>query len=123
MRHKGYLLEVAVRQGLAHLLDFQGLLVHKDRKKLFTVFVDQQPLKIEEMRQALADGDLKEVAFMAHTLKGGAATMGAEVLKDRAYEVEKAAKTEDADLAEREIEALASELEETIQVMREFMER
>ena len=92
-------------------------------KKLFTVFVDQQPQKIEEMRQALANGDLNEVTFMAHTLKGGAATMGAEVLKDRAYEVEKASKAGDADQAEREIEALAGELEETMQAMREFVDR
>jgi signal transduction histidine kinase/DNA-binding response OmpR family regulator len=92
-------------------------------KKLFAVFVDQQPRKFEEMRQALSDGDLKEVAFMAHTLKGGAATMGAEVLKDRSYEVEKAAKAGDADLTEREIEALLEDLEETMKAMREFMGR
>ena len=59
-------------------------------KKLFGVFVEQQPLKLLEMRQALDGGDLKEVAFMAHTLKGGAATMGAEILKDRAFSLEKA---------------------------------
>jgi signal transduction histidine kinase/CheY-like chemotaxis protein/HPt (histidine-containing phosphotransfer) domain-containing protein len=92
-------------------------------KKLFAVFVEQQPRKVEEMRQALQAGDLKEVAFMAHTLKGGAATMGAEVLKDRSYEVEKAAKVGDAELAEREIDALLEELGETMQAMREFMRR
>lgn len=92
-------------------------------KKLFAVFVDQQPRKLEEMQQALADGDLKEVAFMAHTLKGGAATMGAEVLKDRAYEVEKASKSGDSDLTKREIEAMVQELADTMEAMREFISR
>ena len=92
-------------------------------KKLFAVFVDQQPIKLAEMRQALADGDLKEVSFMAHTLKGGAATMGAEVLKDRAYELEKASKSGDEDLVERELDALQLEMEETVQAMRQFIDR
>jgi len=92
-------------------------------KKLFAVFVDQQPTKLAEMRQALADGDMKEVSFMAHTLKGGAATMGAEVLKGRAFELEKAAKSGDVDLVERELDALQSEMEETVQAMRHFMDR
>ncbi|GFK94487.1 Aerobic respiration control sensor protein ArcB [Fundidesulfovibrio magnetotacticus] len=92
-------------------------------KKLFAVFVDQQPGKVEEMRAALAAGDLREVAFMAHTLKGGAATMGAEVLKDRAFELEKAAKAGDSELAGQELDALGDELLETMQAMREFMAR
>ncbi|WP_243363333.1 response regulator [Fundidesulfovibrio terrae] len=92
-------------------------------KKLFAVFVDQQPGKIAEMRLALDDGDLEQVGFMAHTLKGGAATMGAEVLKDRAFEVEKAAKAGDAGLAGREVELLVGELDQTIRVMKEFMTR
>jgi len=92
-------------------------------KKLFAVFVEQQPRKLSEMQEAIAIGDLKEVAFMAHTLKGGAATMGAEVLKDRAYEVEKAAKTGDVDRAGREINAMGPELEQTIVAMQEFIGR
>jgi len=85
--------------------------------------VDQQPLKLGDMRRAMDLGDLGEVAFMAHTLKGGAATMGAEVLKDRAFELEKAAKAGDAELSGQELEALADELDQTMQVMREFMAR
>ncbi|MFZ5426182.1 MAG: response regulator [Thermodesulfobacteriota bacterium] len=90
-------------------------------KKLFAVFVDQQPRKIAEMSQALQDGDLPGVAFMAHTLKGGAATMGAEVLKERAFELEKAAKAKDESLAMLHIESMKSELETTMDAMRAFM--
>jgi signal transduction histidine kinase/HPt (histidine-containing phosphotransfer) domain-containing protein len=92
-------------------------------KKLFAVFVEQQPGKIEEMRQAAENGDMRELAFMAHTLKGGAATMGAEALKDRAYEVEIAAKAGDSDLAAREVEALEADLDQAIVAMKEFMAR
>ena len=92
-------------------------------KKLFAVFVDQQPGKIDEMRQAYLDGDLAQVAFMAHTLKGGAATMGAEVLKERAFEVEKAAKENQPDQAGKEIDLLYGELDQTIRAMKNFMTR
>jgi len=91
-------------------------------KKLFGVFVDQQPLKMEQMREALADEDMAQLAFMAHTLKGGAATMGAEVLKDRAFEVENAAKAADSAKAAREIAAMELELEQTMLAMRRFMD-
>jgi signal transduction histidine kinase/HPt (histidine-containing phosphotransfer) domain-containing protein len=92
-------------------------------KKLFAVFVDQQPGKIAEMRQSLDGGDLVQVGFMAHTLKGGAATMGAEVLKDRAFELEKAAKAGDSGLAAREIEQMLGELDQTIRAMKDFISR
>ncbi|WP_243366561.1 response regulator [Fundidesulfovibrio soli] len=92
-------------------------------KKLFGVFVDQQPQKFEQMRETLDAGDMAQLAFMAHTLKGGAATMGAEVLKDRAFEVEKAAKAADKALAAQEIGAMEFELEQTMLAMKHFMDQ
>jgi len=91
-------------------------------KKLFTVFVDQQPRKIEEMRKTVRETKFRELSFQAHAFKGAAATMRANVLKDRAYEVEKAAEAEDKAKAKREIEALATDLEEAIRAMQKFME-
>jgi len=90
-------------------------------KKLFAVFVEQQPKKIEEMRQAVQNGQFKELSFQAHTFKGAAATMGAIALKDQAHEVEKTAKAEDAAKAKREIEALSGHLEEAIRAMQQFI--
>ncbi len=92
-------------------------------KKLFGVFVEQQPLKLLEMRQAIDGGDLNEVAFMAHTLKGGAATMGAEILKDRAHALEKASKAGDATAADHELTAMGQDLDDAIKAMRGFIER
>jgi len=90
-------------------------------KKLFAVFVEQQPKKIEEMRQAVRDANFKELTFLAHTFKGGAATMGATALKDRSSEVEQAAKACDGAKAKQEIEALSVDMEEAIRAMRKFM--
>jgi len=90
-------------------------------KKLFAVFVDQEPGKVALMRRAAGDSDFEELAFLAHAFKGAAATMGAEVLKDRACELEKAAKTGDKAKALRDVEALPGEMEEAIRAMRAFM--
>ena len=90
-------------------------------KKLFTVFVDQQPRKIEEMRQSAKAARFEELSFQAHAFKGAAATMGATALKNRACEVENAAKAGDGVKAGQEIEALAHDLEEAIRIMQKFM--
>jgi len=90
-------------------------------KKLFAVFVEQEPGKVVQMRQAAKDSDFEELAFQAHALKGAAATMGAEILKNRAYEMEKAAKARDQAKALREIEALEGEMQDALAAMREFM--
>ena len=92
-------------------------------KKLFSVYLDQQPQRLEEMGEAARNADMKALAFMAHTFKGGAATMGAELITRRAYAVELAAKAQDTALAAKEVEAMGPELTQTLQAMREFMER
>jgi signal transduction histidine kinase/DNA-binding NarL/FixJ family response regulator len=92
-------------------------------KKLFSVFLEQQPGKIEEMRQALETGDLKQSTFMAHTLKGGAATMGAESLRESAFALEKASRAGDVDLARQEMDKLTGQFELTMKAIRAFMAR
>ncbi|WP_459932023.1 ATP-binding protein [Fundidesulfovibrio butyratiphilus] len=90
-------------------------------KKLVQVFVDQQPDKVEEMVRAARAGDMEALAFMAHTFKGGSATMGAERLRERSFRVEKAAKAKDQTLALAELLRLETDMDSTLTAMRTFL--
>jgi len=62
-------------------------------RQLLGVFVRQQADCPARIHQALADGDLAEAERLAHTLKGVAAGLGAQLVSDRAGAVEAALRT------------------------------
>lgn len=92
-------------------------------KKLFTVFIEKQPETLETLRRAVTTGDLRDVAFLAHTLKGGSATMGAEILKERAFALEKAAKDGDQSLAVLEMANLETAFKQAVAAIEAFNSR
>jgi HPt (histidine-containing phosphotransfer) domain-containing protein len=51
--------------------------------------------QLEILRQAVADNDASQVELSAHAIKGASANIGAEALKDAAYQVEMAGKDQD----------------------------
>ncbi len=103
-------------------LDIEGL-VHKARgnmdflKKMFHVFVSDQPNKFQEMREAFDEGDMKHVSFLAHALKGAAATMGAPRLRDAAYWLEVSAKAGKKDESAENLDHIEHRLEQVIHAM------
>ncbi|HUR18519.1 MAG TPA: Hpt domain-containing protein [Acidimicrobiales bacterium] len=48
--------------------------------ELVTMFVEDVPLRLEALRTAAAEGDLKELGQVAHTLKGTSSNLGAAQL-------------------------------------------
>ncbi len=64
--------------------------------EIFAVFASEAPGRRKAMEAALAAGDLANLAGMAHSLKGVAATMFAEPLRQAAYTLELAARAGDA---------------------------
>lgn len=64
--------------------------------EIFRVFVAETPGRRAEFEAALAAGDMGRLAHQAHSLKGVAGTMLAESLRQAAYDLEMAAKAEDA---------------------------
>lgn len=66
-------------------------------ERLFTVFVTEEPKRLERIREALGREDAEAMAYLTHSLKGSAATMGAEELRECCLKLELAAK--DGDLA------------------------
>lgn len=67
--------------------------------EIFAVFASEAPGRRSGMEAALAADDLANLAGMAHSLKGVAATMFADPLRQAAYALELAARAGDAQAA------------------------
>ena len=77
-------------------------------QELVEIFCQDAPIALLSMRQAAAESDFKQLAFLAHTLKTNAATLGAKDLSALAKTVERLAFEErDANLTQLLAEAEA----------------
>jgi HPt (histidine-containing phosphotransfer) domain-containing protein len=61
-------------------------------KRMFGVFVTEEPKRLEKVKAALALGDFAELKFLAHSIKGAASTLGAEPTRTAAAALECAAR-------------------------------
>lgn len=66
---------------------------------LYRVFLGDLPKKLVAIDEAAADNDLNALQRSAHSLKGASATIGADALREAAFNLEMAAKGNDLDLA------------------------
>ncbi|MFH1138322.1 MAG: ATP-binding protein [Pseudomonadota bacterium] len=72
--------------------------------ELVQIFVDDFPLKIKKLTEAIDGGDWPEIARLAHTIKGSAGAVGALALQNTALVLEKAAKEQASPRALKEIQ-------------------
>ena len=86
--------------------------------RLFGAFVNEQPTNLAAIREALETPDLAHLAFLAHSLKGAAATMCAPALRDASHDLERAARADDQPRAARALDALARNLDTVLAAMR-----
>ncbi|MCI2238649.1 response regulator [Paenibacillus sp. TRM 82003] len=105
-------LEVAVR---ARIADLGGADTDADRAlfaQLLTSFVERAPAAVADLEDALAAGDARELETRAHSLKGSAANLGAEVLAQLCADLEARARAGEAPVG-RSLSGLREELEST----------
>jgi histidine phosphotransfer protein HptB len=76
--------------------------------EIYRVFISEVPGRRASIEAALASGDLTQLTRLAHSLKGVSSTIFAEPLRQVAYELELAARTEDREHLDRLV-ALALE--------------
>lgn len=69
--------------------------------EIFRVFQSEAPGRRTGLERALAAGDMNAVTHLAHSLKGVAATMFAEPLRQAAWDLEMAGRAADAATASR----------------------
>lgn len=61
-------------------------------RRLFEVFLTEEPRRVDALEAATTKGDMEMVRYLAHSLKGAAATLGMERVRDACRELEMAAK-------------------------------
>jgi len=79
-------------------------------KRMFTVFISQEPKRIQEIRDALNSRDVERLRHLAHALKGGAATMGVARVRDCCLNLENASKAKDMEAAMAHMATLENEM-------------
>jgi signal transduction histidine kinase/FixJ family two-component response regulator len=87
--------------------------------KLFGAFVNEQPGNLAGMRDALETPDLAHLAFLAHSLKGAAATMCAPELRQASHDLERAARDGDLSRAKDAFATMSRAMDAVLAAMRE----
>ena len=64
-------------------------------REVLSVFLDDIPRRIEALRLHISEGDAAAAGDQAHAIKGAAANVGGEALREIAFEVEKAGRAKD----------------------------
>ncbi|KAB1441198.1 Hpt domain-containing protein [Pseudodesulfovibrio senegalensis] len=90
-------------------------------KKMFAVFVSQEPKRVQEIHDALENGDVAKLRHLAHSLKGGAATMGAERVRQCCLLLENATQANDMSAAMGHFKTLETEMDQAYTFMFNFM--
>jgi len=80
--------------------------------------VAEQPVHLEAMREALAMADCDHLAFLAHSLKGAAATLCAPLLREACLDLERAAKSGLLDQAGAAFPAMEEAMADVLIAMR-----
>ncbi|QGY42074.1 Hpt domain-containing protein [Pseudodesulfovibrio cashew] len=91
-------------------------------KRMFTVFISQEPKRLREIRKALEEGNEEQLRHLAHSLKGGSATMGVARVRDCCLALENAAKAHDLKAAEALIPKLETEMRRAYAFMFNYLD-
>jgi len=86
--------------------------------RLFEVFLADEPGRIATLGEAVRTGNLDMVRYLAHAIKGAAATLGMERLRDASRELEYAARDGQAEVLEAQCARVRYEIEAVFEVMR-----
>lgn len=79
--------------------------------ELVDLFVDDVPPRLESIREAMAAGDPEALVRTAHSLKGSAATLGADGMAELCRQMEVSGRAGEVPRAEGLLESLEAEFE------------
>ena len=86
--------------------------------RLFEVFLADEPRRMATLGDAVCRGDLELVRYLAHSIKGAAATLGMERLRDAARELEHAAREGQSEALAQQYAVMLEEMEQVFEVIR-----
>jgi len=81
--------------------------------EVFDMFVEEAPTRREKFLAAQAAQDMQALVMLAHSLKGASGTLQCEPLRQACFELEHAARANEAARAEQCIPAVLDLLEKT----------
>ena len=87
-------------------------------KTIIEGFLMDIPNQIQTLGKLLENGDISEVERQAHMIKGAAGNVGGEVLREAAYDMERAANKGDLDIAR----ASMQEIENRFKRLKQYMD-
>lgn len=91
-------------------------------KKLFSVFLRDEPMRVIKIREALQDGKMDDLKYLAHSLKGAAATMGADKVKTACLNLEHSALDGNTEQAYKDLLIIEDEMKSVYEFMTEFIQ-
>jgi CheY-like chemotaxis protein len=97
---------------LARLMDDKSLAA-----KVISGFLSDAPRQLLNLKNKLEQGDAPGAHMLAHSLKGAAATLSAEALRELCFEMQEAAAAKNLDLAR----ALLPQLEEQFELLKQAL--
>jgi CheY-like chemotaxis protein/HPt (histidine-containing phosphotransfer) domain-containing protein len=66
-------------------------------KKVMSVFLEDIPVQLEQLKKAVNEEDTERIWSQGHRIKGSSANIGAQGMRDMAFEIEKAGKAVELD--------------------------
>ena len=81
-------------------------------ERLTKIFLEEVPSQIKELKHALENNEVTLIEELGHTIKGRSALLDVRSLRDCAFEIEKAGKSSDLNLACRLVTKFESEYKE-----------
>lgn len=88
--------------------------------ELLDIFVQDIPVRLEELKQALADNDAVLLTQHAHAIEGASANIGAHALREVAFEMEMAGRERRLDRTISLVERLERELDRLKTALQDF---
>ena len=92
-------------------------------KRLFGVFIREEPKRVKSIEKAFHNNDLNSLSFLAHSLKGAAATMGTERVRNLCASLDKAAKNSDMENAGLYVQILGEEMDKVYVFMNNYLSK
>lgn len=90
--------------------------------KLFGVFLRDEPARVIKIREAFESGKMDELKYLAHSLKGAAATMGADRVREACLRLEYSARDGDRTMSEKNLHVLEDEMKLVYDFMSDFIQ-
>lgn len=89
-------------------------------REIIHIFFEDTPYKMEKLHQAIENNDATSVEMQAHSLKGSAGNIGANVIKEVALQMELAGKEKDLENARSLYKKLVDEFEKVKYLLSDF---